>query len=352
MPVACHQRRSRWRARIARSLPMQFDLWTEGPAQACGNDCRTWVSASGAITSDTPRDFEAFAKKNKLDGATIALDSDGGSVLGALALGRAIRKLGMTTTVGKTIDLVGRRRRQEARQAPAAGLLRIDVRLRAARRRRAPRSGGGAGDGSPDLARRPPRRSDRGQLFGRGSRGGPARYRAARSIHGGDGRRRRSARDRAEDSAVGADAHAVARRIAHHEGDDGRRRAGGQLRGGDEFGGACQRRARRGQRARLGDVDGRGPAGARAQPSADRRGRRCRHLRIEFRLRRTGARLYRHLCRAAARRRDRTRAGGAERGGNLAGRKAGAAQGRGVAAARQVGRSSVQSPAGACRWRC
>jgi hypothetical protein len=89
----------------ARALPMQFELWTEGPAQACGNGCRTWVSASGAITSDTPRDFETFAKKNRLNGATIALDSDGGSVLGALALGRSIRKLNMTTTVGKTVDL-------------------------------------------------------------------------------------------------------------------------------------------------------------------------------------------------------------------------------------------------------
>jgi hypothetical protein len=89
----------------ARSLPMRFDVWTEGPAQACGSTCRTWVSASGAITSETPRDFDAFAKKQKLDGATIALDSDGGSVLGALALGRSIRKLGMTTTVGKTVDL-------------------------------------------------------------------------------------------------------------------------------------------------------------------------------------------------------------------------------------------------------
>jgi len=89
----------------ARALPMQFELWTEGPSQACGKDCRTWVSAAGAITSDTPREFEAFAKKNKIEGFTIALDSDGGSVLGALALGRTVRKLGMTTTVGKTIDL-------------------------------------------------------------------------------------------------------------------------------------------------------------------------------------------------------------------------------------------------------
>src|SRR3954453_20430955 len=70
----------------SRALPMQFDLWTEGPAQACGNNCRTWVSAAGAITSETPKEFEAFAKKTKIDQMTIALDSDGASVLGALAL--------------------------------------------------------------------------------------------------------------------------------------------------------------------------------------------------------------------------------------------------------------------------
>ena len=88
-----------------RALPMQFEFWTEGPAEACGTKCRSWVSATGAITADTPRDFEAFAKKRKLAGVAMALDSDGGSVLGALALGRALRKLGMTTTVGKSVDI-------------------------------------------------------------------------------------------------------------------------------------------------------------------------------------------------------------------------------------------------------
>jgi hypothetical protein len=88
-----------------RSLPMQFEIWAEGPTQVCGEKCRTWVSASGAITADTPRDFEAFARSRKIEGMTIALDSDGGSVLGALALGRSIRKLGMITTVGRTVDL-------------------------------------------------------------------------------------------------------------------------------------------------------------------------------------------------------------------------------------------------------
>ena len=43
-----------------------------------------------------------------------------------------------------------------------------------------------------------------------------------------------------------------------------------------------------------------------------------------------------------------TDAGGVERGGNLAGRQAGAAQGRGVAAARQVGGAQSRSPADAC----
>lgn len=89
----------------ARQLPMQFELRRERPAQVCGKECRTWVSASGAITSDTARDFEAFARGHELRGAVIALDSDGGSVVGALALGRAIRKLGMSTTVGQTVEL-------------------------------------------------------------------------------------------------------------------------------------------------------------------------------------------------------------------------------------------------------
>jgi hypothetical protein len=78
------------------------------------------VSAVGAITSDTPRDFEALAKQHKLDGLTIALDSDGGSVLGALALGRAIRRLGMTTTVGKTLPVPSDPARRRARLTPQA----------------------------------------------------------------------------------------------------------------------------------------------------------------------------------------------------------------------------------------
>ena len=198
---SCPERRSA--APDARSLPMHSRSGPKGPSEACGDKCRTWVSASGAITADTPRDFEAFAKSRKIEGMTIALDSDGGSVLGALALGRSIRKLGMITTVGRTIDL-RHAKRPQAREASAARLLRIDVRLRAARRHRAAGARRGAGDGAPDLARRPPRRSDRGELLGRGPCGGSARHRPARAIHRGDGRRHRPARDRAQDFRRGS----------------------------------------------------------------------------------------------------------------------------------------------------
>jgi hypothetical protein len=90
-----------------RTLPMHFDLRLQGPVDTCEAKCRLWISASGAITAQTPRDFELFAQGNNLTGATMALDSDGGSVLGAIALGRDIRRLGLDTTVGRIADVNG-----------------------------------------------------------------------------------------------------------------------------------------------------------------------------------------------------------------------------------------------------
>lgn len=84
---------------------MRFEWRREGPAHACGANCRVWISAIGYITADTPREFETFAKDPNTRGAVLVLDSDGGSVLGTLALGRAIRTLGMITTIGKTTAL-------------------------------------------------------------------------------------------------------------------------------------------------------------------------------------------------------------------------------------------------------
>jgi hypothetical protein len=80
-----------------RKLPMKFS-WI-----ACEPNCTGWVSAVGIVTSDSPKDFEDFARSRDLAGATIVLDSSGGSVNDSIALGRRFRDLGLRTTVGTSV---------------------------------------------------------------------------------------------------------------------------------------------------------------------------------------------------------------------------------------------------------
>jgi hypothetical protein len=81
-----------------RKLPMRFS-WV-----ACEPNCRGWVSAVGIVTAESPEDFDEFARGRHLDGATVVLDSSGGSVNDAIALGRRWRGLALMTTVGTTIE--------------------------------------------------------------------------------------------------------------------------------------------------------------------------------------------------------------------------------------------------------
>ena len=85
---------------------------------ACEPNCRGWVSAVGIITADTPKDFEDFARGRQLGGATIVLDSSGGSVNDAIALGRRFRNLGLLTTVGISVR---NRNGQDGRATVAPG---------------------------------------------------------------------------------------------------------------------------------------------------------------------------------------------------------------------------------------
>jgi hypothetical protein len=92
-----------------RTLPMRFELHRQGPVDKCGDKCATWIFASGAITADSARDFRQFMQGIDRDGAklhdaTVVLDSDGGSVHGAIDLGREIRKFAFATTVGHAVD--------------------------------------------------------------------------------------------------------------------------------------------------------------------------------------------------------------------------------------------------------
>ena len=84
-----------------RKLPMRF-TWV-----ACEPNCRGWIGAVGVVTGDTVKDFDEFARTRDLAGATVVLDSSGGSVNDAIAMGRRWRRLGLLTTVGTTIELQG-----------------------------------------------------------------------------------------------------------------------------------------------------------------------------------------------------------------------------------------------------
>jgi hypothetical protein len=80
-----------------RKAPMKFS-WVD-----CQPNCRGWINAVGIVTADTPKDFEDFARSRQLGGATIVLDSSGGSVNDAITLGRLFRNLGLLTTVGISV---------------------------------------------------------------------------------------------------------------------------------------------------------------------------------------------------------------------------------------------------------
>jgi hypothetical protein len=84
---------------------MRFEWVREGPAEKCGSNCNEWVSARGTIVPQTARDFEAFTRTRDITGKVLVLESNGGSTIAGLALGRAFRRLNLTVAVGRTVML-------------------------------------------------------------------------------------------------------------------------------------------------------------------------------------------------------------------------------------------------------
>jgi hypothetical protein len=89
-------------ADLERQLPMHFSWY------ACEPNCGGWIGAAGIVTGDTLKTFDEFAGGRDLGSATIVLDSDGGSVNDAIALGRKWRQIGLRTTVGSVTAMGGR----------------------------------------------------------------------------------------------------------------------------------------------------------------------------------------------------------------------------------------------------
>lgn len=66
---------------------------------------KRWVAASGSIFPETAGAFEWFLKGNDISGLTIYFDSPGGSIVGGMRLGEALRKAGARVSIGRTVAL-------------------------------------------------------------------------------------------------------------------------------------------------------------------------------------------------------------------------------------------------------
>jgi hypothetical protein len=87
-----------------RKLPMHF-AWHDPAPLMCDAKCRGWVSAVGVIDSDSLKLFNDLAADHDMQGVTVVLDSGGGSVLDAIALGKRWRTMSMSTAVGTVVDM-------------------------------------------------------------------------------------------------------------------------------------------------------------------------------------------------------------------------------------------------------
>ncbi len=92
----------------ARKQPMTFK-WVAAKPGTCKPDCRDWIAAVGIITGDTPALFDNFIKGHDLNGQRVVLDSSGGSVLDAIAMGRTWRAGGVLASVGIVTERDGAR---------------------------------------------------------------------------------------------------------------------------------------------------------------------------------------------------------------------------------------------------
>ena len=80
-------------------LPMSFTLVQNGN---CDATCVQWISAEGEFTADTPSRLTTLIKSLKGRKLPVVLQSHGGDVYAALAVGRIIRAADLETAVGRT----------------------------------------------------------------------------------------------------------------------------------------------------------------------------------------------------------------------------------------------------------
>lgn len=82
-------------------MPMTVTL-VRSDAAGCGADCPEWLALTGVIGAGTPALFSAALARLGRRNVPVLVDSPGGSVEAAMAMGRAIRSRRMTVSVAGT----------------------------------------------------------------------------------------------------------------------------------------------------------------------------------------------------------------------------------------------------------
>ncbi|OWO95429.1 hypothetical protein B5E41_10135 [Rhizobium esperanzae] len=84
---------------LSKTRPMDFLLMSNGN---CREECTQWISADGDITPDTPAQLEAILKTLGERKLPIVLQSNGGDMDAAFAMGRMVRAAGLETSIGRS----------------------------------------------------------------------------------------------------------------------------------------------------------------------------------------------------------------------------------------------------------
>lgn len=119
--LALAQQRTPAPADPAAKRPMSFRIVTNDPDAPPANQ-RRWVTATGTLTPDTPQVFDWFLRGNDISGLTIYFDSAGGSIVGGIRLGDALRKANARVAIGRS-TLIGPEPKKDDERLPRHQLL-------------------------------------------------------------------------------------------------------------------------------------------------------------------------------------------------------------------------------------
>ncbi|RFB92844.1 hypothetical protein B5K11_16520 [Rhizobium leguminosarum bv. trifolii] len=98
--AVCHRRPAAVTSQTPpENRPMDFLLMYDGN---CQDECTQWISAEGDITAETPARLKATLKMLGERKLPVVLQSNGGDMDAAFAMGRMIRAAGLETSIGRT----------------------------------------------------------------------------------------------------------------------------------------------------------------------------------------------------------------------------------------------------------